>query len=94
MPQPPRPILRTGQLTLGLLLMGASPLAVPLPGPGGLMVFSGGLLLTLRGSPKARRIFARSKKRYPRTGLLLDRAMRRQSTLRRLARARTAVDVD
>lgn len=90
MPSAPRPFVRTGQLTLGLLLMGASPLAVPLPGPGGLFVFSGGLILTLRGSSKARRIFVRQKRRYPRTGQLLDRAMRRGSTLRRLARDRDA----
>lgn len=90
----PRPFVRTGQVTLGLFLMSASPLAVPLPGPGGLAIFSGGLLLTLRGSAKARRIFARQKRRYPRTGQLLDRAMRRRSTLRRLARDRAAALVD
>ncbi|WP_176472900.1 PGPGW domain-containing protein [Sphingomonas lenta] len=89
-----RPTARTGQLTLGLFLMGASPLAVPLPGPGGIMVFSGGLVLTLRSSAKARRIFARQKRRYPRTGALLDRAMRRRSALRRIARAREAVQID
>ena len=88
------PLARTGRLTLGLFLMGASPLAAPLPGPGGLMVFSGGLILTLRNSARARRIFARQKRRYPRTGQLLDRAMRRGSTLRRLQREREAAVVD
>lgn len=89
-----RTLVRTGRLTLGLFLMGASPLAAPLPGPGGIFIFSGGLMLTLRSSAKARRIFARQKRRYPRTGALLDRAMRRQSVLRRLARDRAAALVD
>ena len=95
MPSSTSPLLRTGQLTLGLFLMSASPLAAPLPGPGGLFVFSGGLMLTLRGSARARRIFARQKRRYPRAGHFLDRAMRRGSTLRRLARDRAeAAGVD
>lgn len=88
------PLARTGQLTLGLFLMSASPLAAPLPGPGGLMIFSGGLILTLRNSAKARRIFARQKRLHPRTGQLLDRAMRRGSALRRIARDREAARVD
>jgi hypothetical protein len=84
--KPARPVVRHGRLALGLVLMSTSPLASPLPGPGGLMMFAGGLSLTLRNSPKARRIFARQMKRYPRTGALLDRALRRESAKRRRAR--------
>ena len=86
MPGMARPIIRRGRLAIGLVLMGASPLATPLPGPGGLMMFAGGLSLTLRNSAKARRLFARRMKQYPRTGALLDRALRRESAKRRRAR--------
>ena len=57
----------------------------PLPGPGGIFFFAGGLVLILRNSAWARVRFARAKRRWPRLGHLLDRAMRRPSALRRHA---------
>ncbi|HEX8389008.1 MAG TPA: hypothetical protein VF636_08325 [Sphingomonas sp.] len=91
MAKPPGLIARRGRLALGLLMMSASPIATPLPGPGGLLVFAGGLSLTLKSSARARRLFARSAKRYPRTGALLDRALRRASAKRRRARDEAAL---
>ncbi|CAO3430884.1 hypothetical protein [Azospirillum doebereinerae] len=46
-------------ITLGLLI-------APLPGPGGLPVMILGGILVLRNSADARRLFVRSKRRYPR----------------------------
>ncbi len=80
------PALRYTQLTLGGMLIVAAPLASPLPGPGGIALFAGGLILVLRNSHRARVQWARLKRRWPRTGGLVDRAMRRRSALRRHAR--------
>jgi hypothetical protein len=91
---PPRPVRaapsalsRLTRLWLGVAMMVASPLAAPLPGPGGILVFAGGLALVLRASPGARLRFVRLKRRWPRAGALADRALRRRSARRRRARA-------
>ena len=84
------PALRYMQLTLGGVLIVAAPLASPLPGPGGIALLAGGLILVLRNSRRARVHWARLKRRWPRTGGLVDRAMRRRSALRRRAREREA----
>ncbi len=73
------------QLALGVLLIVASPLVGVLPGPGGIFLFAGGLVLVLRNSAGARRQWARVKRRWPKLGDLADRAMRRRSALRRKA---------
>ena len=80
------PVSRAVQLALGLLLIVAAALAAPLPGPAGIFPFAGGLVLILRNSRRAQLRFARAKRRWPRVGGLVDRAMRRQSALRRHAR--------
>ena len=73
------------QLTLGVvLILAALPVGL-LPGPGGVFVFAGGLVLILRNSRWARRRFAIAKRRWPRIGALLDRGLRRGSALRRRA---------
>ena len=77
-------------LVLGVLLIVASPLVGLLPGPGGVFVFAGGLVLVLRASRWARLRWARLKRRFPRLGHLADRVMRRPSALRRHARAKAA----
>lgn len=84
------PALRYSQLALGGVLIVAAPLASPLPGPGGIALFAGGLILVLRNSRRARVHWARWKRRWPRTGGLVDRAMRRRSALRRHARDQVA----
>ncbi len=84
------PAMRIAQLALGVLLMIGAAVVGPLPGPGGIFLFAGGLILILRNSRWAKFKFARAKKRWPRTGHLLDRTMRRPSALRRHARAKAA----
>jgi hypothetical protein len=80
------PISRVAQLIVGGLLIVAAGILGPLPGPGGIFLFAGGLILILRNSRLARSKFARAKRRWPRIGSLLDRTMRRRSALRRHAR--------
>lgn len=82
------PALRILQLALGgLLLIGAAVMG-PLPGPGGVFLFAGGMILILRNSRWAQVRWARFKRRWPRIGNLVDRVMRRPSALRRRARDR------
>lgn len=87
-PEPPshHPALRMAMLVLGVVLILASPIVGLLPGPGGIFVFAGGLILVLRASRWARLRWARLKRRFPRLGHLADRVMRRPSALRRHAR--------
>ena len=82
------PVSRIAQLCAGVLLIVAAPIASPLPGPGGILLFAGGLVLVLRNSHWARVRWARLKRGWPRTGHLVDRAMRRPSALRRHARTK------
>ena len=44
------PILRIGQLVLGVLLILGAPILAPLPGPAGIFLFAGGMVLILRNS--------------------------------------------
>ena len=82
------PALRILQLVLGVLLLVGAAVMGPLPGPGGIFLFAGGMVLILRNSRLAQVRWARLKRRWPRTGNLVDRAMRRRSALRRRARDR------
>ncbi len=84
------PVLRLGQLVLGVLLIIAAPLLAPLPGPAGIFLFAGGMVLILRNSRWARLKWARLKRRWPRTGHFVDRMMRRQSAMRRHERAKAS----
>ena len=90
MPSPRSPAMRTAQLTAGGLLIVGAGVVAPLPGPGGIFLFAGGMVLILRNSRRARWRWARLKRRWPRTGSLVDRAMRRPSAIRRAARAKAA----
>lgn len=82
------PALRTVFLTFGVLLIAVTPLVALLPGPGGIFTFAGGAGLVLQNSLWAKRQFARGKRRFPRTGGLADRALRRSSAKRRRERDR------
>ena len=84
------PVLRFGQLVLGMLLIVAAPLLAPLPGPAGIFLFAGGMVLVLRNSRWARLKWARLKRRWPRTGHFVDRMMRRQSAMRRHERTKAS----
>ncbi|WNO52337.1 hypothetical protein [Stakelama saccharophila] len=77
-------------LCTGILVMLLSPLVGAIPGPGGIFVFAGGLVLVLRNSLWARRVFVRAKLRWPRFGHLADRALRRRSARRRRNLAKKA----
>jgi len=85
------PALRTSFFVLGIVLIAVTPLVALLPGPGGIFTFAGGAGLVLQNSLWARRHFARAKRRFPRTGRLADRALRRASAKRRRARDRDEV---
>lgn len=52
-------------LVSGWALIVASPFVGILPGPGGIPVFLAGLVIVLRNSHGARRLFIRLQKRYP-----------------------------
>ena len=84
------PLARAGQLSAGVLLILAAGVVGPLPGPGGIFLFAGGLVLVLRNSRWAQVQFARAKRRWPRLGQAVDLAMRRPSALRRRARRKAA----
>lgn len=72
--------------TLGWLLIVAAPVVGALPGPGGVILLASGFALLLETSPWARRAYVRAKRRWPRAGALVDRALRRASARRRRER--------
>ena len=85
------PVSRILQLAAGVLLIVAAGIVGPLPGPGGIFLFAGGLVLILRNSRRARSQFARAKRRWPKLGHAIDVAMRRPSALRRRARRKATL---
>jgi len=87
-------LLRTALVVLGFAIMAASPLVGVIPGPGGIIVFAGGLVLVLRNATWARRYFARLKRRWPRFGHYSDMALRRRSFHRRQQRAKDAATAE
>lgn len=82
------PAMRILQLILGCLLLLGAAVMGPLPGPGGIFLFAGGMVLILRNSRWAQVRWARLKRRWARIGGIADRAMRRPSERRRRARSR------
>ena len=86
------PARRRIELIAGLLLVLITPPVALLPGPGGTIVFAGGMILILRNSLWARQRWARLKLRFPRVGGFVDRMMRRGSALRRHARDKQTGD--
>ena len=88
MRRPRHPIVSWLQIGVGILLWLLIPVIGPIPGPGGIFLFAGGLVLILRNSHWARVRWARTKRRWPRLGTAADRIMRRRSDQRRRARAK------
>jgi hypothetical protein len=84
-------VKRLSRLTVGPLLMVVAPVVGLIPGPGGLIVFAAGLALTLRNSRTAKRVYARTKRRWPTLGHWSDKGLRRRSHFRRLRRKREAL---
>jgi len=84
------PVRRIALTGLGLVLVVAAPLVGVIPGPGGISVFAAGLALMLRNSERAKRVFVRAKRRWPRLGYYADIGLRRGSAKRRRALAKAA----
>ena len=80
------PRVRTALFVVGVLLMIAAPLLGPLPGPGFIILFPAGLMLSLQNSEWAKRVYVRFKRRHPRYAGWTDRLMRRTSAARRRER--------
>jgi len=80
------PAVRISLVVLGVLLMISSIFVGPLPGPGGIIVFAGGLTLTLRYSEYAKRLYVRFKRKHPKKGEWADWGLRRRSYKRRRER--------
>ncbi|GGO99266.1 hypothetical protein [Stakelama pacifica] len=83
-------LFRLPLLCVGVLLVIISPIVGAIPGPGGIFVFAAGLVLVLQNSQMARKHFVRAKRRWPRVGDLVDRALRRRSAQRRRKREKRA----
>lgn len=64
-------------LPLGLLLMVAAVPVGLIPGPGGIFVFAAGAAIALKGSVRAKRLYVRLARRFPRIGRLVDKGLRR-----------------
>ncbi|ODU21696.1 MAG: hypothetical protein ABS87_04850 [Sphingomonas sp. SCN 67-18] len=75
-------------MAIGWLLIAGAPVVGVLPGPGGLVLFAGGLALLLRNSLWVKRHYVRFKRRWPRYGAWADRGLRRSSARRRAKIAR------
>jgi hypothetical protein len=84
------PVARAVLIGLGVLLIAASPIVGPIPGPGGIIVFAAGLTLVLKYSGWAKRLYVRFKRKHPKKGEWADWGLRRRSALRRQARRREA----
>jgi len=77
------PAVRTALFVCGVLLMLLAPAVGVLPGPGGIIVFGGGLALTLKYSEWAKRQYVRFKRAHPKKGSWTDWGLRRKSAKRR-----------
>ena len=71
-------LVRSGLVALGGLIMLTGVVIAPLPGPGGIPVMAVGLVVILRNSYKAKRMFVRSQRRWPRLLHPVRRLMRRE----------------
>jgi hypothetical protein len=88
------PVVEWSMFVIGLLLLGASLIVGPIPGPGGLLFAVPGLILVLKSSMWARRYYVKLKRweavRAPKVfgrrvtpGRWADLVLRRRSALRR-----------
>ncbi|SNS83821.1 hypothetical protein [Sphingopyxis indica] len=78
--------VRFALFVTGIVLMIAAPIVGVLPGPGFIILFPIGLMLSLQNSLWAKRRYVDFKRRHPRYGAWTDRVMRRVSAARRRAR--------
>lgn len=66
-------------MALGFLVIALGVLIAPLPGPGGVPVITLGLILVLRASTGAKRLFIKAYRRWPRQLSPIRRLLRRNS---------------
>lgn len=93
-----RRLLRSGGVALGVTIVLAGAVIGALPGPGGIPIVALGLMVVLKSSRGARRLFIRAQRRWPRTLTPVRRMLRDPAQigpillapLRRLARPLTA----
>lgn len=74
-----RRLYKAAGMALGFLVIVLGILIAPLPGPGGLPVIALGLVLVLRTSYGAKRLFIRALHRWPRQLSPVRRLLRRNS---------------
>jgi Flp pilus assembly protein TadB len=67
----------------GFLLIVVGIIIGPLPGPGFIPLFIGGLTLLLRYAKWSKRLYVRLKRRWPKQGAFADKGLRRASAKRR-----------
>ena len=71
-------LVRGALVTLGGLIVVTGVLIAPIPGPGGIPVIAVGLIVILRNSYKAKRVFVRAHRRWPKVVHPIRRLMRRE----------------
>jgi hypothetical protein len=71
-------IVRWAWMALGLAIILLGIAIAPLPGPGGIPVIVVGLMIVLRNSFRARRVFVRAQKRHPKVLFPIRRLLRRE----------------
>jgi hypothetical protein len=74
-----RRLNKAAGMALGFLIIALGLLIAPLPGPGGLPVVALGLILVLRTSTGAKRLFIKAHRRWPRVLSPVRRLLRRNS---------------
>jgi hypothetical protein len=82
--------VRYALVVLGFLLIASTPIVGPIPGPGGIFVFAGGLSLVLKYTGWAKRLYVRFKRKHPVKGHWADWSLRRASARRRHERNKLA----
>jgi len=82
------PGVRNALVGLGFLMIATTPLVGPIPGPGGIFWFAGGLSLVLKYTGWAKRLYVRFKRKHPKKGSWADWSLRRASARRRHERQR------
>lgn len=71
-------IVRWALLLLGLIIVLAGIAIAPLPGPGGVPVIVVGLMIIMRNSFRARRVFVRVQRAHPKVLFPIRRLLRRE----------------
>jgi len=84
------PVARSVLFGIGIVIVIISPIIGAIPGPGGVFVFAAGFGMMLRYSRWTKRLYARSKRRWPKYAAWTDWGLRRPSARRRSERDKLA----